>query len=285
MSKNILEQIEEKFPSFTKLQKIAARSILDDPMDSAFSTVEQFSRKARISAATVVRFANTMGYSGYTEFQQAIQEYLRARLNPVKRLEQSLSSKGNGATVLSTFYRNQLALLETVLNDKIEAQIAEAAAAIAGTGHIYTLGSRGSYAIAYYICHHLNRVYKNADILPETGRLSDYLMRIHPGDVVIVVNFPRYNRQLVGAAKIAAALGAKVIVFTDSRFSPYTQHADILFELPCNSNDYHNTLLPAMLVSELLISYTIMKNYDVTRKSLDDLEPLCHTLEVFVDNR
>ena len=284
MATNILDKIEAGLPSFTRLQKTAARQILDDPMDSAFSTVDQFARKAKISTATVVRFANAMGYAGYSEFQHALQDFLYTRHNPLQRLEKSMYPRQREDSVLSTICKNQLNLLDAVFNDKLESQIRETAECIGKANHVYTAGSRGSYSIAYYLCHNINRLYHNADILPETSRLPDYLSRIRPDDVLIIVNFPRYSNQMVSIAKYTKELGAKNIVITDSRFSPYTQLSDIIFQLPCSSNDYHNTLLPALLVSELLISYLIANNVKMARESLDALEPICQALGMYVGN-
>lgn len=284
MELNVLEKIESYLPACTKLQRAAGNYILTDPMDAAFSTVDQFAKKAKISTATVVRFANALGYSGYAEFQSDLQEFLRSRTDPIKRLEKSFSLKEPNDSILSQVYYNQIQNLENTFTDLTKNKLEQATNLILNAGHIYTFGARGSYTIAYYLAHHLNRVTQRADILPQSSRLPDYILRIKPNDVVIAINVPRYNTQIFKGTKTARERGAKIITITDSSFSPYSQISDLLFVVPYHSNDFHNTLMPALLISEMLITLLISKNYDEARESLNLMEPISDRLGTFLPN-
>ena len=78
----IQAKYNELTPSFRKL----ADFILQEPLDAAFMTATEMAQRMDVDAATVVRFAQTLGYSG---FRQLIKEVQRI----VKELERELGAE------------------------------------------------------------------------------------------------------------------------------------------------------------------------------------------------
>ncbi|WKB35889.1 hypothetical protein QS257_00130 [Terrilactibacillus sp. S3-3] len=70
---SVYQYIAEKMPQMSKAQLKIARYILENPNVVPFLTVEKLAKMAEVSDATVVRFANYLGYSGYPELQQSMQ--------------------------------------------------------------------------------------------------------------------------------------------------------------------------------------------------------------------
>jgi DNA-binding MurR/RpiR family transcriptional regulator len=161
-------------------------------------------------------------------------------------------------------------------------QINKAVEIIGTAKHIYTLGTRSSYCIASYLAYHLNRVFQRADILPEDGQLPEYILRIKPGDVLVVANMPRYSRQIFLIVQKAKANGAKIVAITDSELSPYSSIADVHFSAHCRSQDYHNSLLAAFLIAEMLISLLIEKHFEEAKSNIERFEPLYANLGTFL---
>jgi len=60
-------------------------------MDKAvFLTAARLGEVVGVSESTVVRFATHLGYKGYPEFQRALEELVRNKLNSVQRMEDTL---------------------------------------------------------------------------------------------------------------------------------------------------------------------------------------------------
>ena len=72
-----MNRIETHMDKLTKLQRKVADYVLSDPIQAAFMTVDQLAHAVDVSTATIVRFSLELGYSGYTEFQGELQEYLK----------------------------------------------------------------------------------------------------------------------------------------------------------------------------------------------------------------
>jgi DNA-binding MurR/RpiR family transcriptional regulator len=67
---------ENLTPSFRKL----ADFILEEQLDAAFMTATELANRMDVDAATVVRFAQTIGYSGFRELIKEVQQVVKAEL-------------------------------------------------------------------------------------------------------------------------------------------------------------------------------------------------------------
>lgn len=279
---NIVSVIKENLPHFTKSQKMVAAMVLEDPMAMAFSSIEQSSKQARVSTATIVRFANALGLEGYTELQEQLRRYCQSQLNPISRLEKNQRVSKNQESILDQIYDVQLNNLRLTYTQELEEKLFTTVQYLKSASHIYTCGSRGSAAITYYLGHHLNRVFRNVDILPDDSRMVDGLLRIREGDVFLLCNMPRYSKQVCRAARIARERGAKIVSITDSIASPYDNISHILLPASCRSGDFHNSLLSAMLIAEMLITLLMADDMVVTSSKLHEMEPLFEEMDTFM---
>lgn len=54
---------------------------------AVFLTAARLGEVVGVSESTVVRFATQLGYKGYPEFQKALEELVRNRLNSIQRMK------------------------------------------------------------------------------------------------------------------------------------------------------------------------------------------------------
>lgn len=108
---DLLNRINNCYSSMSKGQKLLATYITDNYDKAVFLTAAKMGETVGVSESTVVRFATYLGYKGYPEFQRALEELVRNKLNSVQRME-------------VTYGRiSQSKILETVLSadaDKIK---------------------------------------------------------------------------------------------------------------------------------------------------------------------
>lgn len=279
---NIIKKIEECLPSMTSSQLKIANYILSDPMVLLFSSIEQASKQIGVSTATIVRFANLFGFHGYAELQANVRTYYQQQVDPEKRLKANLDKVDSGNDLFHNVYRQQMSVLETFYTKELEEKLKQTVELLSSAEHIYTCGPRGSFAIAYYLGHHLNRIFRNCDILNDSERIGDTLIRIKPGDVMMIVNQPRYAKRMFKAAQLAKKAGAKLIVITDNILSPYCKISDVFFTVPNQSGDFHNSLLSAMMLAEILITSMMVYNREKAKEKLSQMEPLFKDLDTFL---
>ena len=278
---NILLRIEEKLPSMTKSQLKIANEVLQNPTILLFSSVEQLAQQLEVSTATIVRFANLFGFHGYAELQNQFRIYYQQFTEPEVRFNANLSSQSAEQNMLYDAYLLQMKILEGYYTKDLELKLQKATELLSNAPHIYTAGSRAGFSIAYYLGHHLNRIFKNCDIIESNDRITDILVRIQPDDVVFIANQPRYTKAMYELARAAKAASAKLIVICDTFLSPYSKLADVLFAVPNQSSDFHNSMIPSMMTVELLITSMMLNNNDHVQKSLPKLNLLFEQFEVF----
>ena len=80
-SNELINRINEKYSSMSKGQKLLSTYITDNYDKAVFLTAEKLGKVVGVSESTVVRFATHLGYRGYPEFQKALEELVRNKLN------------------------------------------------------------------------------------------------------------------------------------------------------------------------------------------------------------
>ena len=106
--RDTISRINEKFNKMSKSHKKLATFVIDHYEQAAFMTAAKLGKAVGISEATVVRFAYALEYEGYPEFQEALAEWVKKKLNTV----QSIGAKYGAST--------QAELLTSVLSADIE---------------------------------------------------------------------------------------------------------------------------------------------------------------------
>jgi DNA-binding MurR/RpiR family transcriptional regulator len=74
------EKIQEKYDDLTPSFRKLADFILQNQLDAAFMTATELADRLSVDAATVVRFAQELGYTGFRELSKEIQEIVRSEL-------------------------------------------------------------------------------------------------------------------------------------------------------------------------------------------------------------
>ena len=82
----LLKQIEDSYKSFSKGQKRIANYICENYDKAVNLTAARLGHIVGVSESTVVRFATELGYKGYPQFQDALEEIVKNKLNSIQRI-------------------------------------------------------------------------------------------------------------------------------------------------------------------------------------------------------
>jgi len=282
MESNLLNRIEDAIPTMTKKQREIALAILGDPLSVIFSTVHSFAAQVDVSPASIVRFAQQFTEGGFPELQSELQKHIQEVSDPIKRMELNFIPDSDDGVLVTKIYETQLRNLQNTFNRAFISSALEARDLIAKAEHIYTFGSRGSRSVAYYLSHHLNRVFSNADIIPEDDRIADRLLRATDRDVAIIFALPRYSMKLLAAARQLREQGLHIITVNDSPRSPFAELSNVALFVSYHSSDFHNSQLSSMLLAEILISLVISRDRETSLHNLDRIEDSFAKMDQFV---
>lgn len=261
---SLITEIEQKRGVLSKAQQLVADYILQESVAASFSTIDKIAHASGVSTATVVRFASSLGFSGFTDFQNALQQYFvkghpdrinRFALNDqLANIEALSDEERNVQDALESLTRRHIDNLNKTLSGMNYDTLRQVINTIASADHIYVAGARTSQAAAEYLNFTLQRSFANSTyLLPEPSLLLEKLSGIRSGDVVIVFCVSHYYRFTLDVVRVAKIAGATVIGIFDREDTPLSPYVDLQLTAACKTNVFHNSALSLIYISDIIV--------------------------------
>jgi len=220
-------RIAERYDQLSPKQRQVARFIADNEAFTAFASAAELGKAVDVDAATVVRLAQSLGFSGYAELQEVIRGRIPERLTFVQRIEQQRQQPMDRQQLPVKVFTNDIENLNQTLNQTQPEAVDAAVEAICRADHVIVVGMGFSAAVAVFLGHGLNSLGIRTTVLTEGGSsLTITLANLRPTDLVIGVSVWRYLRDTVAALAGAAERGVPTMALTDSSVSPPARIAD-----------------------------------------------------------
>jgi DNA-binding MurR/RpiR family transcriptional regulator len=231
-SESLRVRIANLVDTLSPKQKQIARFILDDQYFTPFASANELGKKNNTTAATVVRFAQTLGYEGYSEMQAVLRSEFPNNITTIARMQKRMSEKSLSSSNPQQAFFTDIKNIERTAVRISEKDLKAAMDAIISARRILVIGAGLSYAPAAFLTHSLKVMGFNAiAVQGEVLRSAVDISRIEAEDLMIAIDLWRYVRMTVNAVSQAKKTGSYVIGITDSLVSPVAQMADISFEI------------------------------------------------------
>lgn len=271
----LTNRIHERYSSMSKGQKRLATYIEDNYDKAVFLTAERLGKVVGVSESTVVRFATCLGYKGYPEFQKALEELVRNKLNSIQRMEVTYGRIGQSKileTVLQADAEKIKSTLETIDQNAFELALD----IILNARNIYVIGIRSCAPLASFLGFYLNLMFANVHLLQtnNTSELFEQMVRIGNEDVIIGISFPRYSMRTLKAMEFASNRNAKVITLTDSMHSPMNLYSSCNLIAKSDMASIVDSLVAPLSVINALIVALCMRKQDEVIHTLEMLEKI-----------
>ncbi len=285
MKRNLLKDIEEGMPSFSKSQKRISGYILENYDKAAYMTASRLGAVVNVSESTVVRFAIELGFGGYPEFQHSLQEIVRTRLTSFQRMEVTNSLIGDG-DVLTKVLMSDIEKIKHTLEEIDREAFRQAVDCLVGAKNIYIMGMGSSSVLARALNMSLRIVFDNVKpvIATSGSEIYEQIMNIDKGDVLVAVSFPRYSKRVVNAVSFARDKGADVIALTDSTVSPIAPFANQILYAKSDMASFADSLAaPLSVINALVVAVSREKQEEITAR-LHKLEDIWQEYNVYDTN-
>ncbi|MFQ5557037.1 MAG: MurR/RpiR family transcriptional regulator, partial [Acidimicrobiales bacterium] len=245
-------RIAEAGERLTPSERRLAELVLDDSTAVAFGTVAEVARRVGTSGPTVVRFANKLGFSGYTALRSEVRRSLSEQLKrPLDRIRRPGAADGWAES-----RRTAVAAVEAVFGTNEADTIERLATSVSCTGgRVWIVASETSSAAAHVLAGGLRLLRPGVRHLTgsRAGIVSD-LTDAAAGDVVVAIDFPRYERSVLRTTRLLAEMGATVVAITDGALSPLAELALVWCEVEVPAIGPFDSVLPAVAVVEGLVA-------------------------------
>lgn len=258
-------QIDEIESILTPAERKLAAALLADYPFAGLQTIQSLADRTGVSAPSITRFVAKLGCQGYQDFQQKlIGELKEWHRSPVELHGGSLGAESN---FVDEFVDRASQILKAVPAVLTQAQFERICEMLADEKRaIYVIGGRISDGVAQHFSRHLRQVRRNVFHLPSDPEVwPEYLLRMRPRDVFVIVDFRRYQPRLLELARKAkTAAGIDIINITDKWMSPVASDATEVVALPIDNGTAWDSYVGAMAVTDAMITYISEQDWEST---------------------
>ncbi len=279
---NLLSRMNTQYHKFSKGQKKLVSYITDNYDKAAFFTAAKLGETVGVSESTVVRFAIHLGYKGYPEFQKALEELVRNKLNSIQRMEVTYGRVPQ-SEILDTVLRADIEKIKLTMENIDHNAFELAVETILQAKSIYIVGIRSCAPLASFLGFYFNLLFDNVHLMHtnSSSELFEQMIHISKDDVIIGISFPRYSMRTLKALEFANNRNAKVITLTDSIHSPMNLYSSCnLIARSDMASIVDSLVAPLSVINALVVALCMRKQKEVTA-TLEDLEKIWDEYQVY----
>lgn len=251
--RRVSDLLEQGFDSFSRSQKAIARYIIDHLDEIGYLSAEELARKGNTSSSTVVRFAQSLGFSGYPELQKAARDEFRlgAATRPLAREDQLLFPVEED--LLTRALRTDILSLEETLTKNSLAAFEAAVDMLYGSRQLLVIGLNEAAVIARHASYVFELLGYPAGLVVDGSEANvARLIRLSPGDTALAIGFRKAHPQTSAFLQTAALQGAGTVAITDNSLSELAGKARVTLFADIDSIFFAHSLVgPLSLVGAL----------------------------------
>jgi DNA-binding MurR/RpiR family transcriptional regulator len=267
--------IAAAYPRLSPQQQQLGRFALERPDEMALGTVAAVAEAAGVQPSALIRFANALGFGGFSELQQPLRARLlhrsasyRERIDALHREAAPRAAAAQGeAGVLQRFVAEAGAELAQLEEHVPRFTLAAGATLLAGAARVHVLAQRRAFPVAAYLTYALGQLEIPTQLLDGMGgMLAGSLRRIGKRELLLVASFRPYSPEVVAAAADAQQRGVAVVAITDTALSPLKPSARVCFELGHQANASFQSLVAPMCLAQVLVVCTGQRLAEIDKK-------------------
>ncbi len=259
---NLIHRLAQALPSLSAAEARVAKVILEDPRRVVDLTITELAHICGSSQASVARFAQSLGYTGYREFR--IDLASASSRDQQHRERFSVGDGQIGATdsledvVAKIAFQEALAIEETA--QAIDFVTLQACATALSRAQRIDIAGYGSSGLAASdMQHKFHRIgipaYYFAD--PHLTLASVALQR--PGNVTVGFSHSGLTIETIHAVELAREAGATTIGITNFPDSPFAEACDLVLTTQARENRYRSGATSSRIVQLAVTDFLFVR--------------------------
>jgi DNA-binding MurR/RpiR family transcriptional regulator len=246
-----------------RLRQVAIH-LWQHPSEVALGTTTSVAEAAGVQPSTLVRFAQHLGYAGFSDLQDVFKEYVKgsrpgSKPGTAPRRGEGGASAASAHLVAGFVAAAQEALARTEAELDI-GRFDAVAGILAGADIIYLVGSKRAFPVTTYMAIAFSKLGVRNVLVDNVGSAAfDQLGWLGKRDVFLAVSFSPYNSITAELAAAAAERGTRVVSITDSALSPLVPLSEAFIEVVENDFSGFRSLGATVAIGTALVLATAQK--------------------------
>lgn len=212
---SVEDAIKENYEGLTPSQRRMADFIYHNPFEAALMSTAKLAEHLDVSEATVVRFAQYLGYEGYPSLRDQLQDQMLHVVRSSERVAAMVKEPEESGALYevvsqTTNYLNRL--LESVS----EADLSTAIDRLHKGHQVYIFGEGAPASQVHHAGFWFARLGLQVKTITQTGRrFYDHIFQASSDDVALIFAFRRPTSEAVALLEVMAECGGQSILVTD----------------------------------------------------------------------
>jgi DNA-binding MurR/RpiR family transcriptional regulator len=259
----------------SKSQQKLADFVLQNLPEVAMMSSADLAGSLDVSEATVVRFAQILGFEGYPDLRQQLQTEFLRQYRSSDRVAVMINEKPGTPGPLSTIVTETVRHLQQLLQNVTDTQVEEAARRIVKSRRVFVFGEGAPASLTVLADFWLSRLGCQVVRVNQTGRrFFDYIFQAGQGDLGVVFAFRRPSPEALALLEHLANEGGESILITDlvsSRMHPLASQVFLVQRGPMEA--FRPLGAPLAVVDALILSVMRLRGDDAVEhlRRLDNL--------------
>ncbi len=219
-----------------RLQQIT-RYAMTHPNDMALETIAVLAKRTEVPPSSLIRFAKSFGFSGFSEMQKVFQQGLLGRMSEYQKRVQNLNleisqQEDEIQSNLGYFVQGGIQALQSLRKTVKDEDIEKAASIMIESDVVHIAAQRRSFPIGTYLTYALSHLGVPNMLLDSVGGMfPEQGKNIRKGDVLLAISFSPYAHEVLKLAGNVKEQGIPVIVISDSILNPLGLFSDVCMEV------------------------------------------------------
>ena len=252
------KQLAEQLQPLTESEATLHNFIVTHFEELSYYGIIDLAQKAKISKATIGRYLNKLGFTGYAAFKKALKKDLvsQTMVSPIEANKAKASSMPvETKQEVQRYIGNVVGLTEQFSQELNITELEKLAALIAEKKRtIYVVGPASSRALAIHFSTLLKYSRAEVVLLPlDRGELPKALLGVQKQDVLVAFSYYRFNPVVIDITRFFSNKQAHVTVITNTQSNPYGKYSNMQYVLPSDVDSIFHSRTIGFLFIELLL--------------------------------
>lgn len=240
-----LPLLRSSYNGLTKSEQKLADYILKNPSDVMHMTMSELADATSSADATVFRFCQKLGFSGFQGLKQALAGDL---FSPAESLSQEVGPEDTPQEITRKVFQDMIDALQTTGKMLDYRALEQAMDIISRANRVDAYGYGGSGVVAQDIAHRFMRFGMDVHAYSDPHLQIASASLLKPEDVVIAISHTGASIDLLKVLEMARSRGSKIILITSYLKSPATKLADVVLTGMARETNYRSEVMASRLV-------------------------------------
>jgi len=256
--------IQERYSQMSRTQQRIGDYILNHTDTICFQSLKQTAAAAGTTEATVLKFCNQLGYSGFLQFKRELQSYVKQRMSPQETLAASLRVAQHEPQIYHRIIETEKRALSLTYAATTPENLEVFVSALRQAGRVFVVGQHVSEVVARSLTAKLRRIGVETYLVD----VNDYYdveqaaVCAREDDLFVMISFPTYSPKVRALVEYLGGLGIKMVSITDRYSSPIAAYSAAV--LVCNSDHevFYNSITAAVSLGSMIASSLALSDPD-----------------------